>query len=98
MATIIGFLLPDWVISIQSRRTWTRMRFGPQHGKARRVFDELVSAIRATQNRIAAERPAASAPRSPFASPPAEDFPAAPAPAGDEPAEPILPLPGDPVV
>jgi len=90
VATIIGFLLPDWVISIQSRRTWTRMRFGPQHGKAKRVFDELVAAIRATQNRIAAERPAPSAPRSPFAPPPAEEFP--------EPAEPILPLPGDPVV
>lgn len=98
VATILGFLLPDWVISIQSRRTWTRMRFGPQRSKAKRVFDELVAAIRATQNRIAAERPAPSAPRSPFAPPPAEDFPAAPAPAGEEPAEPILPLPGDPVV
>lgn len=87
VATILGFLVPDWVISIQSRRTWTRMRFGPLHGKAKRVFDELVAAIRTTQNRIAAERPAPSAPRSPFAPPPAEDFPAPPSPAGDEPED-----------
>ncbi|HXU29149.1 MAG TPA: hypothetical protein VN851_01115 [Thermoanaerobaculia bacterium] len=96
--TILGFLLPDWVISIQSRRTWTRMRFGPRHGKARRVFDELVAAIRHTQGRIAADRPAPSVPRSPFAPPPAEGFPAPPAPPGDEPAETILPLPDDPMV
>ncbi|MEP7010660.1 MAG: hypothetical protein ABJC13_10085 [Acidobacteriota bacterium] len=96
--TVLGFLLPDWVISIQSRRTWTRMRFGPRHGKARRVFDELVAAIRQTQNRLAADRPTVSAPRSPFAPPPAEDFPAAPPPPVDEMAELILPLPGDPLV
>ncbi len=91
-----GIVLADWVVSIQSRRTWTRMRFGFVHGKARRVFDELAAAIRETQSRLAAERPAPSVPRSPFAPPPAEEFPAAPA--GEEPGEPNLPLPGDPVV
>ncbi|HEV7672508.1 MAG TPA: hypothetical protein VGS22_28655 [Thermoanaerobaculia bacterium] len=94
---LVGFVIPDWVVSIQSRRTWTRMRFGAVHGKARRVFDELVAAIRETQSRLAAERPTASAIRSPFAPPPAE-VPAPSAAALDEPAEPILPLPGDPVV
>ena len=96
VATVLGYLLPDWVISIQSRRTWTRMRFGPRHGKAQRVFDQLIAAIRTTQNRIAADRPAASAPRSPFAPPPAEDFPAAPAPAGEpEDLEPRSPAASD---
>lgn len=90
-----GFLLPDWVISIQSRRTWTRMRFGFLYGRARRVFDELVAAVRETQSRLAAERPAAQVPRSPFAPPPLESFPA---PAGEEPDAPILPPPGDPLV
>lgn len=96
-----GFLLPDWVISIQSRRTWTRMRLGVSHTTARRIFDELVAAIRETQTRLAAERPAPRAPRSPFAPPPAEDFPPPPprsAPSDDEPATPVLPPPGDPVV
>jgi hypothetical protein len=95
---LVGFVIPDWVVSIQSRRTWTRMRFGAAHGRARRVFDELVAAIRETQGRLAAERPAASTPRSPFAPPPAESFSPPPAAASDEPAEPILPLPGDPVI
>lgn len=98
-----GFLLPDWVISIQSRRTWTRMRLGVSHGKARRIFDELVAAIRETQTRLAAERPAPTASRSPFASPRAEDFPAPPpstAPAVDEGVTfpPPPPPPAEPLV
>lgn len=95
---VVGFMLPDWVVSIQSRRTWTRIRFGAAHGRARRVFDELVVAIRDTQSRLAAERPAPSEPRSPFAPPPAAVVPAPPALGDDEPAEPILPRPGDPLV
>lgn len=87
---LVGLVIPNWVVSIQSRRTWTRMSFGALHNKARRVYDELVAAIRETQNRIAAERPAASSPRSPFAPPPAEEFPTAPP--SVEPAQPP-PLP-----
>ncbi len=92
--SIAGYLLPDWVLSIQSRRTWTRMRFGARRAKARRVYDELVAAIRETQERLAAERPAATAIRSPFAPPPA----GVPESHLDEPDEPILSLPGDPMV
>ena len=90
-----GFLLPDWVVSIQSRRTWTRMRFAFFHGRARRVFDELVAAVRETQRRLAAERPPSPVHRSPFAPPKAEDFPA---PEGDETGAERLPPPGDPLV
>ncbi len=90
--SIIGYLIPDWVLSIQSRRTWTRMRFGARRAKARRVFDELVAAIRETQGRLAAERPAAPVARSPFAPPPAGELERPERPFD----EPILPPPGAP--
>ncbi len=84
---VLGALLPDWVISVQSRRSWVRMRLGWSHGKARRVFDQLAADVHETQARIERERPTAQAVRSPFAPPPVA------APLG---GRPILPLPGDP--
>ncbi len=53
----VGMALPGWVVSIQSRRTWTRMRFGVRHAKAHRVFEELLTAVRETQSRLAAPPP-----------------------------------------
>ncbi len=95
--SIVGYLLPDWVLSIQSRRTWTRMRFGARRARARRVYDELVAAIRETQERLAAERPAAPVARSPFAPPPA-GVPEPPERPFDEPILPTLSNPAEPMV
>ncbi|HXU45698.1 MAG TPA: hypothetical protein VN783_09235 [Thermoanaerobaculia bacterium] len=64
----LGLALPNWVVTVQSRRTRARMAYGLREGKARAVVAEIARAVTDLQRRLSTDRPAP--PASPFAPPP----------------------------
>jgi hypothetical protein len=99
LASLPYLLLPNWIVTVQGKRTHARMRFGPRETRARAAYAEVARLAADAQRALAARHAEEAPPPAEEAFPEPPDVPALPpqqAEQGDEPAaEPEPPpLPG----